>query len=404
MTEPARVLIEELGLELTVRPVSNEAAVAALAAADDRMALVSRLAGGIAHEMNNVLTAIAGYNELILARMSESNPLRRNALEIEKAVDRAGELTRQLVAVAQRQVDLPSIFEVDALVGRLESRLRGLVGAGVVLLVRPGAGTTAVRASADQLEETLVLLVESAVAAMEGAGFVRIETGLVKIEAGEARGLPPGSYARIGVSDSGPPVGEEARARIFEPFAEPSDSVRAAGLQLATVFGLVAQNGGVVTVGRGGEGTTFEVLLPVFDGGDTKPVALVQPPDRRKTVLLADDEKVVRGVVRETLERSGYEVLEAADGHEALELAERFEGSIDLLLTDVRMPRMNGVELAGRLRDARPSVRVLFMSGLAEAELVQELERRPDVHFVDKPMTPSILLERVRVALDTPVG
>jgi CheY-like chemotaxis protein len=272
-----------------------------------------------------------------------------------------------------------------------------------VLLVRPGAGTTAVRASADQLEEALVLLVESALAVMEGTGFIRIETGLVKIESGDDRGLPPGNYARIAVSDSGPPVGEEARARIFEPFAEPSDSARAAGLQLATVFGLVAQNRGVVTVGRGGEGTTFEVLLPAFEDGDTKPVALVQP-DRRKTVLLADDEKVVRGVVRETLERSGYEVLEAADGHEALELAARWEGSIDLLLTDVRMPKMNGVELAGRLREARPSIRVLFMSGLAEAELVQELERRPDVHVLDKPMTPSILLERVRVALDTPLG
>jgi CheY-like chemotaxis protein len=400
VSEPARVLIEELGLELTVRPVSKESTDAP-APADDRMALVSRLAGGIAHEMNNVLTAIAGYNELILLRMSESNPLRRNALEIEKAVERAGELTRQLVAVAQRQVDVPSIFEADALVGRLEDRLRQVAGPGVELVVTPRAGATAIRASAGQLEEALALLVGSASAAMGGIGFIRIETGVVELEAGEEPGLAPGGYARLSVSDTGPPVGDDRRARIFEPFAEAAGSPRGAGLALATVFGLVAQNGGLVTLARGGGSTKFDVLLPVLDAGELKPVALVHA-DRRKTVLLADDESIVRAVVRETLERSGYDVLEAGDGPQALELAEQHESPIDLLLTDVRMPKMSGVELAERMRHSRPAMRVLFMSGLAEAELVQELERRPDVHFVDKPMTPSVLLERVRAALDAP--
>ncbi len=400
MSEPARVLIEELGLELTVRPVSKESA-AAPAPADDRMALVSRLAGGIAHEMNNVLTAIAGYNELILSRMSESNPLRRDALEIEKAVERAGELTRQLVAVAQRQVDVASVFEVDVLVAGLEARLRQVAGAGIDLVVTPRAGATSVRASADQLERALLLLVESASAAMGGAGFLRIETRVVELKAGEESGLPPGSYACISVADSGPRVGDEARARIFEPFAEAAGSPRGAGLGLATVFGLVAQNGGLITVGNGHGSTTFDVLLPALEAGEMKPVVLVQA-DHRETVLLADDESIVRGVVRETLERSGYDVLEAGDGPQALELAEQHDGPIDLLLTDVRMPGMNGVELAGRLRTIRPKMRVLFMSGLVEAELVQELVRRPDVHFVDKPMTPSILLERLRAALDAP--
>jgi CheY-like chemotaxis protein len=160
-----------------------------------------------------------------------------------------------------------------------------------------------------------------------------------------------------------------------------------------------------VTVGgQGGEGQTFAILLPVLDP-EADPVSTPgEDLDRRETVLLADDEAIVRGVVRETLERFGYEVLEAADGPEALELAERRQGPIDLLLTDVRMPRMNGVELAGRLRATRPDLRVLFMSGLAEVDVASELEQRPGVHFVDKPMTPSVLLERVREALGADVG
>jgi CheY-like chemotaxis protein len=402
MSDQARVLIEELGLEVTVRPVAKEAPAPPPEQAYDRMALVSRLAGGIAHEMNNVLTAIAGYNELILSRMSESNPLRRDALEIEKAVERAGDLMRQLLAVAQRQVDVTSVFGLDAFVKRLEPRLRRIAGPGVGLVVDAQAGSAAVRASADQLEEAVVLLVESACKAMGAKGSLRIETALATIEEGDEPGLAPGSYARVSVGDSGPPVDEAIREQIFEPFVAAPGSARGAGLELATVFGLTAQNGGVVTVdGEATEGTTFAILLPALD---PEAVPVTPPPgrrDRRGTVLLADDEAIVRGVVRETLERFGYSVLEAADGPEALELAERHQGSIDLLLTDVRMPRMNGVELAGRLRATRPSLRVLFMSGLADADVASELQQRPEVHYVDKPMTPSVLLQRVGEALGT---
>jgi CheY-like chemotaxis protein len=366
------------------------------------MELVSRLAGGIAHEMNNVLTAIAGYNELILSRMSESNPLRRDALEIEKAVERAGDLMRQLLAVAQRQVDVASVFALDAFIGRLEPRLRRIAGPGVGLVMDVRAGPTAVRASADQIEEAVVLLVQSACGAMGGKGSLRVEAALVQLEAGDALGLAPGSYARVSVSDSGPPLDEGVRARIFEPFVARPGSPRGAGLELATVFGLAAQNGGLATVDASAdEVTTFAILLPALDDAGASPVeAPSAHVDRRETVLLADDEDIVRGVVRETLERFGYEVLEAADGPEALEVAERHDGQIDLLLTDVRMPRMNGVELAGRLRATQPHLRVLFMSGLAEDEVARELEQRPGVHFVDKPMTPTALLQRVREALE----
>jgi CheY-like chemotaxis protein/nitrogen-specific signal transduction histidine kinase len=402
VSEQARVLIEELGLELTVRPVAKERAAPAPPDLDERMALAARLAGGIAHEMNNVLTAIAGYNELILSRMSDSNPLRRDALEIEKALERARELMHRLLAVAGRQVDVASVFELDAFVERLEPLLRRLAGERVELAIERSAGDVAVRASAEQLGDAVALLVESACAGMGGDGVLRVETSAVEVDGERPPGLAPGRYARLAVVDSGPPLDEEARSRIFEPFLGALGHGRGQGLELAAAYGLVTQNGGVVTVASGPEETTFAVLLPVAEDVAAGEPGELSTAERssRETVLLADDENVVRGVVRETLERFGYAVLEARDGPEALALAERWTGPIDLLLTDVRMPRMSGPELARRLRTIRPGVRVLYMSGLADTDVTRELELRPAARFIDKPMTPSVLLRQVREALD----
>jgi signal transduction histidine kinase len=406
VSQHARVLIEELGLEVTVRRLAEgrgpEAPPDARVAQDARRELVARFAGGIAHELNNLLTAIAAYNELILDRMSDTNPLRRDAIEIEKAVERAHELTRQLLAVAQRQVDVPSVFELDAFVTRLEPRLRRIAGEDVALELALAAGTAAVRASAEQLEEAVAQLVQSACAAMGGAGALRVETAAVELEAGDPSGASPGRYAQLVVVDTGPLLDGETRERIFEPFLGTRAAGRARGLELAAAYGLVAQNGGYLAVtSETGRGTAFAVVLPLADEvASPLPEPAAAEPGGDETVLVVEDEDVVRLIVRETLERHGYAVLEARGGTEAIAVAEGHEGTIDLLLTDVVMPGMTGLELAGRLRTVRPGLRVLYMSGSTEADVAGELELRPGTGFVEKPMTPSALARRVRAALD----
>jgi signal transduction histidine kinase/CheY-like chemotaxis protein len=385
--ERARVRIDELGLELTVRRLDEHGQAPAGGGADTegRMELVARFAGGVAHELNNLLTAIAGYNELILSRMSESNPLRRDAAEIERAVDRAGELARQLLAVAGRQVDRMATIDVNVLVSRLEPRLRELAG-DVELTVARGTGLPSVRASADQLEEVVALLVQAAVAA--GGGAVRVETSAAP---GDEAGVT------IVVRDTGPPLDPDRIDQVFEPFAGAATAGRGTGLELAAAYGLVAQNGGQLEAANlPGGGVGFAVRLPAAGRAEQPGSAR---GTARETILLAEDEEVVREIVRETLERHGYVVRTAQDGRQAIELASAGE-PIDLLLSDVAMPGMSGVELADRLRATTPGLRVLYMSGSPEAEVVQDMEANGSTGFLQKPATPSAILAGVREALD----
>jgi CheY-like chemotaxis protein len=385
--ERARVRIDELGLELTVRRLDEhgEASSGGLGEAEGRMELVGRFAGGVAHELNNLLTAIAGYNELILSRMSESNPLRRDAAEIERAVERAGELARQLLAVAGRQVDRMATIDVNALVSRLEPRLRELAG-DVELTVARGAGVPPVRASADQLEDVLVLLVQAAAAA--GGGAVGVETSVAPGDA---------AAATIVVRDTGPALDPDRIDQVFEPFSAAATGGRGTGLELAAAYGLVAQNGGQLEAANlPGGGVGFAVRLPAAGQAEQQGTAR---GTTRETILLAEDEEVVREIVRETLERHGYMVRTARDGRQAIELASAGE-PIDLLLSDVAMPGMSGVELADRLRAATPGLRVLYMSGSPEAEVVRDMEANGGTGFLQKPATPSAILAGVREALD----
>jgi hypothetical protein len=392
VSDDALVRIEELGLELTVRRVGEpqaERGPAEPGVEAARMELVARFAGGLAHELNNLLTAIAGYNELILSRMSESNPLRRDAAEIERAVERAGELTHQLLAIAGRRVERAAVFDLNTLVVRLEPALQRACGEARLSLALAD-GLPAVRASPDQLEEVVVLLVRSACAAVRGGGTVTVETAVDRSD--------ETTSVRLVVRDSGPMLASAALERIFEPFPIGVGG-RGPGLELPAVFGLVAQNGGSmeVTSDPGGQ-TAFAVVLPAEPHAAGSPVARSD----RETILLAEDDDVVRDVVRETLERRGYVVLDGGDAPQALALAAGHRGRIDLLLSDVSMPGMNGVELAERLREQRPGLPVLLMSGAPETDVIGHLASQPGVGFIAKPITSAALLDAVRAAIAAP--
>lgn len=396
MNDQVRVLIEQLGLEVTVRQVgeAQPAAPSRAAVPEEGADPIVRFAGGIAHELNNLLTAIAGYNELILARMSESNPLRRDAGEIERAVDRAGLLSRHLLAVARRQVLPVRTIDLNGLVARLEPSLRETCGPGVVIELALDPRGPQVRGSTEQLQETIVLLAESAASAMAGRGTLRIRTTLQE----GVEGVVP--LARLAMSDTGAPLDEVGRARLFEPFAAESLG-RGGGLGPAAAFGMVMQMGGRLEVGSDPGVTTLTMLLPAVEAA-----AGVEPPplreSERETVLVAEDEDVVRLMIAESLERRGYRVLTACDGRDALAVANRFGGRIDLLLTDVAMPEMNGVLLARALRESRPEMRVMYMSGSPAEDVARDLEVVAGTGFVAKPITPSALAMRIRQALDEP--
>jgi two-component system cell cycle sensor histidine kinase/response regulator CckA len=387
--EQVRLLIEKLGLEVTVRQLPGARPRAEAQASDEaaRMELAARFAAGIAHDLNNLLTAIGGFNELILSRMSESNPLRRDAEEIERAVQRGSALTRRLLSIARRQLIQPVVLDPNTLLADLEPRVRELAGAGVEVALKLDPAVARVRASPEQLRETLLLLAESAIGEMGGHGRLVLES----------ISDPGGASARLAVTDSGRPPADEDRGRVFEPYFAEDRRRRGGGLLLAAVYGMVMQNGGTLTVGEAqGGGTTIAIDLPAV----SEPVS--NPPNRA-TILLAEDEDPVRSMVRETLERRGYEVLEARDGAQALELAQRYVGQIHLVLTDVTMPGLSGLELVRVLRQTRPGLRVLYMSGSPGEEVSRDLEVRAGTGFLAKPLLPSALAARVRQMLDEPV-
>jgi CheY-like chemotaxis protein len=323
--------------------------------------------------------------------MSESNPLRRDAAEIERAVERAGELTHQLLAIAGRRVERTGLFDLNTLVARLEPSLRDACGEARLRLALAD-GLPAVRSSPDQLQEIVVLLVRSAASSVRGGGTVTVETAVER--AGDS------TWVKLIVRDSGPTLTSGALERIFEPFPVGVGG-RGPGLELPTVYGLVTQNGGRLEVTSDPAGqTAFAVALPA------EPHAAGSPLVRsdRETILLAEDEPVVRDVVRETLERRGYVVLDGGDAPQALALAAGHRGRIDLLLSDVSMPGMNGVELAERLREQRPGLPVLLMSGAPETDVIGHIASEPGICFIAKPVTSTALLDAVRAAIAATEG
>lgn len=364
-----------------------------------KMDAVGRLASGIAHDFNNVLTAIQGHVQFLLEDLPTDLASRDDAEEIRKAADRATELTRQLLTFARKQPSRPVSLSPNALITDIEKLLRRLIRADVTLdtilddvpnvLVDPG-----------QLEQVIVNLVVNARDAIGSSGRITITTASMDLdEIYSARGLDltPGEYVKISVSDTGTGMSTETQLKIFEPFF--TTKTEGTGLGLSTVYGIVKQAGGHVSVySEPGRGTTFKVFLPVQESA--APVVVHRDPGTSQTgtVLLVEDDEAVRALARRTLEGKGYAVMEASDGEEALRIATGHDG-IDVIVTDLTMPRLSGEELAARIRESKPDAGIVLMSGFSEVSLVREGRIRENGHFLEKPFTPNALVDVVREAM-----
>jgi len=364
-----------------------------------RMEGIGRLAGGVAHDFRNLLTPIIVNARTLAEGALEDAP--ELAAEIEAAAQRANALTGQLLAFARRQLLEPQLLDVGAVVRGLEPILRRVVREDVAFELRLAAGLPAVRADRTQLEQVVVNLVANACDAMPRGGQLLVAAAAVN--AAPAAGGPPAPHVALLVSDTGLGMSDEVRRRIFEPFFTTKERGRGVGLGLATVHGIVTQTGGTVQVeSEPGRGSTFRVLLPaaagVAEAPAPEPATLADfAPGTR--VLVADDAPLVRQSIARVLRARGLEVLEAEDGLAALAAARVAPGPLDLLVTDVVMPGLAGPELAAELRRAQPGLAVLFISGYADAGVVEHGQVAPDVELLPKPFTPDQLLARVAEVL-----
>lgn len=369
---------------------------------------VGRLAGGVAHDFNNLLTAILGYTELAQDECSPDSTVQEHLGTVKRAADRAAELTRQLLAFAKQQVIAPKVVHLNDLILGLDKMLRRLIGENIELVMLPEVGLYTVKVDPGQFEQILVNLVVNARDAMPEGGKITIATHNVTLdeeyaqEHGEVR---PGEYAMLVVSDTGSGMDEAVRLHIFEPFFSTKEKGRGTGLGLATVYGIVRQSGGHIWLySEPGLGTTFRIYLPHTNESPEALTALQPTPARlsgSETVLLVEDEPAVRSLAAQTLRGYGYQVLEAMHGEEALRVVQGQEHQVDLLITDVIMPQMNGKELADRLQARRPALKILYASGYTENTIVHHGVLEPGIAFLPKPFTPTALARKVREVLDT---
>jgi signal transduction histidine kinase len=373
-----------------------------------KMETVGQLAGGIAHDFNNILTAIVGFGTLLVEQVSGDDEATQNASEILAAANRASALTRQLLAFGRRQVLHPTRVDLNETVHSLAGMLRQLIGEHIDLQLVCKPDLPPIRADLSQLESALANLVINARDAMPRGGRLTIETTDVVLDDDYCSahvGVRPGRYARLSVSDTGVGMSLEVQARIFEPFFTTKESGKGSGLGLATVYGIVKQSGGNIWVySEEGMGATFKMYLPVDETQDV--VAGHHEPVRgqwsrgTETVLLVEDAPMIRRLAREIMTRAGYTVVEAGDGDQAAQLAARLP-RIDVLLTDVVMPRLNGVELAEQLRTTRRDLRVLFMSGYTDTAIVRNGLLSDSATFLQKPFTPEELLRKLRLVIES---
>ncbi|HKQ60069.1 MAG TPA: response regulator [Candidatus Polarisedimenticolaceae bacterium] len=371
-----------------------------------KMEAVGRLAGGVAHDFNNLLTVIVGHAELSLKGLRTDDPLERHVQEIRKASERAAALTRQLLAFSRQQVLAPRVLDLNELVAGIEKMLRRLLGEDIQLVSTLAPQLGRVKADPGQLEQVVVNLAVNARDAMPDGGMLFIETSNRTLEpgsAGDGGAVPPGSYVVLKISDTGHGMDEKTQARIFEPFFTTKEAGKGTGLGLATVYGIVQQSGGFIGLrSEPGKGATFTVHLPrVEQAVEALPAAAAPAanPTGTETVLLVEDEEGVRTLARAALAQSGYRVLEAANGGEALLLCERHASEIHLMVTDVVMPGMGGPELVRRLATLRPKMKVLFMSGYADRGL-ERAGVEAGLAFLEKPFRPAALIRKVRDTLD----
>jgi two-component system cell cycle sensor histidine kinase/response regulator CckA len=374
-----------------------------------KLEVLGQLSGGVAHDFNNLLTVILGASDILLTDLGPDDPSRAEVLEIKKAGGRAAGLTRQLLAFSRKQVLQPTVLDINALIVGMEPMLRRLVATHVDLVVSLGIEVGAIKIDATQLEQLVVNLVVNAADAMPRGGKLTVETSNVTLDQHYRKHhLPvvPGDYVVLAVSDTGVGMDEATSQRLFEPFFTTKEVGKGTGLGLATVYGIVKQSGGDIWVySEPGRGSAFKIYLPqVTTAAVAAAVKLSRAPQVARggseTILLVEDDEAVRRLARLSLERSGYNVVEAENPKEALKVAGQFSGQIDLLLSDVIMPESEGLPLFQRLVEVRPGLRVLYMSGYADEAVVRHGIVVEGTPFLQKPFTPLALSGKVRAILD----
>ena len=356
-----------------------------------KMEAIGRLAGGLAHDLNNILTVITTYSELMLASKPGEWD-REEVVEISRAAGRAAALTRQLLTFSRKQMLRAEIIDVDAILVEAERMLRAVIGPEIILEITPASMPWRARADRGQLEQVLVNLAVNARDAMPEGGRLRISTGRRLVEETTDDGIPRGEYVTLTVADNGIGMDRDTLAHLFEPFFTTKAAGQGTGLGLATVYGIVTQGDGLIRVRSApGQGSTFTVLLPRMrrPSGATLPesISADPTPEEPSTILVVDDEPAVLTVTERVLSARGHRVLAAGSGADALEQSRHWTGRIDLLLSDLRMPVMNGRELAERIRAERPGIGVVFMSGYSEDPVVRAEVREARVALVAKPFT-----------------
>jgi PAS domain S-box-containing protein len=373
-----------------------------------KMEAVGRLAGGVAHDFNNLLTAITGYTQVLLRKLPADDPSRGPVELIGKAGNRAADLTRQLLAFSRRQMLEPKVLDLNAVCNDLSKMLRRMIGEDIELATIPGADLRRIKADPGQVDQAIMNLVVNARDAMPSGGKLTIETRNVDLDATYARAHPevkPGPYVLLAISDNGCGMDEVTKARIFEPFFTTKEVGKGTGLGLAMVYGVVKQSGGHVAVySEVGHGTTFKIYLPATEERPAvvppapRPAA---PPAGKGTVLLVEDEDMVRTLSRAVLQEQGYTVLEARHGREAIGLPAQEIDNVELTVTDVVMPGMDGRDLAQHLLRRKPNMKVLYVSGYTDNAIIRSGLLEPGTAFLEKPFTPEVLARKVHEMLVT---
>jgi CheY-like chemotaxis protein len=378
------------------------------------MDAIGRLAGGVAHDFNNLLLAIQGHAELLMSGLPQDDAKRRDVTQIQEAAHRAAVLTRQLLAFGRRQILQPRVFHLDEIIGDIEKLLPRLLSQDIELSCVRGANPDLVYADASQIEQVLLNLAVNARDAMPDGGRLSVITGNARVTGDEAPlpdAVEPGDYVVLAVSDTGKGIDPTTLAHIFDPFFTTKEHGAGAGLGLSTVYGIVKQSGGYIWVrnrmgGVGESGSTFTIYLPAAlqaPEGTRAAKPRAQGVRAYETIVVVEDEQSVRDLAARILQSKGYRVVTAENGRKALDLIAKYPERIDLLLTDVVMPAMNGRELADRVAILRPGIRVLYMSGYPGDAIMKHGVLAEGIAFLEKPFTPDVLLNKVRAVLDASV-
>ena len=371
-----------------------------------KMEAIGRLAGGIAHDFNNLLTIIGGYSALSFLELKEEDPLKGNIRAVQKATERAANLTRQLLAFSRRQPMEMKVLDLNATLRDMDKMLRRVIGEDIKLVTHLAEDLGRTKTDPGQIEQVIMNLVVNARDAMPEGGRLTIETANVELDEAYVRGhvgVKPGRYLMLSVSDTGAGMTQEVKERVFEPFFTTKGAGKGTGLGLSTVYGIVKQSGGNIWVyGEPEKGAAFKIYLPRVDEPTEvfKEKLVKDLPRGSETVLLVEDEEEVRKLAAQILQRQGYKVLEAPQGGDALLICEQHQTPVHLMLTDVVMPGMSGHQLAERLKSLQPEMKILYMSGYTDNTIIQHGVLVEGVNYISKPFTVDALARKVREVLD----